>query len=93
MFYYSDLNLSDAVSYVEKFCPVEIYYNGNLVWTDRCDASEWIPMETAVKKFEEKLSTKQRRIFILRVGIEIVDFHHSIIRFKGKRKVRWLNNV
>lgn len=86
MFYYSDLNLSDTISYLEKFCPVEIYYNGNLVWTDRYDASEWVPMETAVKQFEEKMRTKQRRIFVLRVGIEIVDFHHSIIRIKGKRK-------
>lgn len=93
MFYYSDLNLSDAISYVEKFCPVEIYYNGNLVWTDRCDASEWVPMETAVKQFEEKMESRSKRIFILRVSIEIVDFHHSIIRLKGKRKVRWLNNV
>ena len=93
MFYYSDLKLSDAVSYVEKFCPVEIYYNGNLVWTDRCDASEWVSMEEAVKKFEEKMESRHKRIFILRVGIEIVDFHHSIIRLKGKRKVRWLNNV
>jgi hypothetical protein len=93
MFYYSDLNLSDAISYVEKFCPVEIYYNGNLVWTDRCDASEWVPMEEAVKQFEEKLESRHKRIFILRVGIEIVDFHHSIIRLKGKRKVRWLKNV
>jgi hypothetical protein len=93
MFYYSDLKLSDAISYVEKFCPVEIYYNGNLVWTDRCDTSEWIPMETAVKQFEEKIESRQKRIFILRIGIEIVDFHHSIIRLKGKRKVRWLKNV
>lgn len=23
---------------------------------------------------------------------QIVDFHHSIIRLKGKRKVRWLKN-
>lgn len=93
MFYYSDLNLSDAVSYVEKFCPVEIYYNGHLVWTDRCDTSEWISMEMAVKQFEEKMESRHKRIFILRVGIEIVDFHHSIIRFKGKRKVRWLNHA
>lgn len=93
MFYYSDLNLSDAVSYIEKFCPVEIYYNGNLVWTDRCDASEWVPMEMAVKQFEEKMESRHKRIFILRVGIEIVDFHHSIIRLKGKRKVRWLNHA
>lgn len=93
MFYYSDLNLSDAVSYVEKFCPVEIYYNGNLVWTDRCDASEWVPMEEAVKQFAQKIESRHKRIFILRVGIEIVEFHHSIIRLKGKRKVRWLNNV
>jgi hypothetical protein len=85
MFYYSDLNLSDAVLYVEKFCPVEIYYNGNLVWTDRCDASEWVPMEEAVKKFEEKLETKCRQIIIGRISIEVVDFHHSIIRLKGKR--------
>lgn len=93
MFYYSDLNLSDAVSYVEKFCPVEIYYNGNLVWTDRCDASEWVPMEEAVKKFETKMESRHKRIFILRVGIEIVDFYHSIIRLKGKRKVRWYNHA
>jgi hypothetical protein len=93
MFYCSDLNLSDTISYLEKFCPVEIYYNGNLVWTDRCDVSEWVPMEEAVKKFEEKMESRNKRIFILRVGIEIVDFHHSIIRLKGKRKVRWLNNV
>ena len=93
MFYYSDLKLSDAISYVEKFCPVEIYYNGNLVWTDKCDASEWTPMETAVKQFEAKMENRDKRIFILRVGIEIVDFHHSIIRLKGKRKVRWTNNA
>ena len=93
MFYYSDLKLSEAVSYAEKFLPVEIYYNGNLVWTDKCEASEWIPMETAMKQFEKKMESRQKRIFILRVGIEIVDFHHSIIRLKGKRKVKWCNNV
>ena len=92
MFYKTNLSLSDAISYAEKFCPVEIYYNGSLVWTDNCDVSEWVPMETAVKQFEERLSTRQRRIFILRVNIEIVDFHHSIIRLKGKRRPRWLNN-
>ena len=93
MFYYSDLNLSDAVSYVEKFCPVEIYYNGNLVWTDRCDASEWVPMELAVKQFEEKLETKHRRIIIGRISIEVADFHHSIIRLKGKRIGRYHKDV
>ena len=86
MFYYSDLKLSDAISYVEKFCPVEIYYNGNLVWTDRCDASEWMPMEAAIKQFESKMQTRNRQIFIIRIGIEVIDFHHSIIRLKGFRR-------
>ena len=85
MRYNSHLGLSDVISYTEKFCPVEIYYNGNLVWTDNCDASEWVPMEVAIQQFEQKMESNCRHIIIGQIKIEVVDFHHSIIRLKGKR--------
>jgi hypothetical protein len=50
-------------------------------------------MELAVKQFEEKLETKCRRIIIGRISIEVVDFHHSIIRLKGKRIGEWHKDV
>jgi hypothetical protein len=85
MYYNSRLSLSDAIVYADQFCPVEIYYNGTLVWSDRLDESEWIPMELAVKQFESRLANDYKRIIIGRVSIEVVEFHHSIIRLKGKR--------
>ena len=85
MYYNSRLSFSDAISYVDQFCPVEIYYNGNLVWSDRCEASEWIPLELAVRQFVEKLESKNRKIIIGRISIEVVEVHHSIIRLKGVR--------
>jgi hypothetical protein len=85
MYIPSRLSLSDAISYTDQFCPVEIYYNGTLVWSDHCDASEWIPMNLAVKQFESRLENDYKRIIIGRISIEVVEFHHSIIRLKGKR--------
>lgn len=80
---YTEIGLIDALSMVDNFCPIKIYYNGKLLWDDDAAMGVWMSLETALENFKIK-NPNWGHILIHSIKIDIVDFHHSIIRFKGR---------
>lgn len=82
----TEISLIDAISMVDNFCPIKIYYNNELVWDDDMAIGfGWVSLETALWSFKNK-HPEWVNIVIHTIKIDIVDFHHSIIRLKGKKR-------
>ena len=79
----TEISLMDALSMVENFCPIKIYYNGKLLWDGDAAIGACISFETALENFKIKYPN-WGHILIHSIKIDIVDFHHSIIRLKGE---------
>lgn len=82
---YTEISLMDAISMVDNFCPIKIYYNGKLVWDGDASMGAYISFETAIGNFKIK-NPNWGNILIHSIKIDIVDFHHSIIRLKGRER-------
>lgn len=81
---YTEISLMDAISMVDNFCPIKIYYNGRVLWDDNVDIGEdWMSLETALENFKIK-HPNWGQILIHSIKIDIDHFHHGIIRLKGR---------
>jgi hypothetical protein len=82
----SDLNLNQAIHAASLFSPIKIYYNKECIWDDTLALGEgWIPLKEALKNFRAA-HKDYSQIVVTNVKIDIVEWHHSIIHLKGKRK-------
>ena len=88
----SVIDLIEAIHSAMLFSPVKIYYNKKCIWDDTLSVDEgWISMQDAMDRF---CDTHQdwKHIIVTAVKIDIVEWHHSVIRIKGKVKKRKENN-
>ena len=80
----SELGLMEALNDVlRNYGPVKIYYNNELIWDDDLSLDEgWITLYEAIEKFKMS-NPKWEKIKVRSIKIDIVQFHHSIVYFKG----------
>ena len=79
----SEITVIDAWQMCRRFCPIEWYWNDELVWTDDLNFEDYISPGMAIERYEEKHPEwSLSRVYDLK--IEIVDFHHSIVRMYSR---------
>lgn len=81
----TEISFMDAISMTDNFCPIKIYYNNEVVWDDSLFLyGGWSAFDASINNFKMN-HPEWEQIMIYKIKIDIVDFHHSIIHFKGKR--------
>ena len=88
----SEINLREAIEYVDKFSPVKIVFNGIILYNDY--GEDVIEIEDGVYG-ENRLpiDVVPNRLWqfdnyvVTSINIEIVEFHHSIITMRGEYKI------
>lgn len=78
----SEITLFEAVQKIQDFLPVKILFNGVVLYND------WEWDEDLAPTWDLLLNRlwQADKYIVDKINIEIVDFHHSIISMKGKRK-------
>ena len=81
----SEISFVGAIETVlHNFGAIKIYYNNELVWDDSLSIDDgWMPPHKAIERFKRK-HPRWRDIIVYSVKIDIVEWHHSIIKLKGK---------
>lgn len=88
----SEINLREAIEYIDKFCPVKIVFNGIILYNDYDEDLPEIedgvfgenkpPMDVVADRlwqFDNYVVTS--------INVEIVEFHHSVITMQGEYKI------
>lgn len=93
---YSEITLREAIEKVNAFCPVQIIFNDIYLYNDYGeDVIEIKTLEDGSKVYgEDKLpmAVVPARLWqfdnyiVTSLSIEIVDYHHSIVKIYGKYK-------
>lgn len=82
----SSITLEEAIHTSLPHSPIKIYYNNECIWDDTLSFNKgWLPLANALDKFR-KTHEDYDQIVITNIEIEVVEWHHSIIRLKGKKK-------
>lgn len=88
----SEINLREAIEYVDKFCPVKIVFNGIILYNDYDE--NVIEIEDGVfGENKPPMDVVADRIWqfdnyvVTSINIEIVEFHHSIVTMQGEYKI------
>lgn len=82
----SVITLIEAIHSAMLFSPIKIYYNRELIWDDTLSIDGgWMPLKTALDNFRSTHKDIDS-IVVTNAKIKIVDWHHSVIHLKGKRK-------
>lgn len=80
----SNIAFDEAVQASMQYCPIKLYYNGKCIWNDDLGWEEgWMPLKTALYNFRSTHKNYDQ-IRITDIKIKIVEWHHSVIYFKGK---------
>ncbi|MEE1303251.1 MAG: hypothetical protein UHD64_10750 [Bacteroidales bacterium] len=79
----TEISLMDAISMIDNFCPIKIYYNGKVLWDDDGSMGVYMPLEAALENYKIK-HPNWSQILIHSIKIDIDHFHHGIIRLKGR---------
>lgn len=81
----SEIGFMEAFRTVSHdFGAIKIYYNNELIWDDSLSWEDgWMLPKEAIEKFKQK-HPMWEQIKVNSVKITIVDWHHSIVRLKGK---------
>ena len=88
----SEITLDEAISYIRMFCPIKIIYNNEVLYNDydstvviaRDEYGE--PIYGEIEPPECVIPDRIQPInnyIITSINIEIVDFHHSIVKMTG----------
>lgn len=83
---YSSMTLEEVIKYVDVFCPVKIVFNNLVLYNDydyddyEMDEETEPPLIAIPKRIKN-----MNNIIIESLEIEIVQFHHSIIKIYGKQ--------
>ena len=88
----SEINLREAIEYIEKFSPVKIIFNGIILYNDY--GEDVIEIEDGVYG-EVKLPMdvipdrlwQYDKYVVTSINIDIVDFHHSVVTMQGEYKI------
>lgn len=96
MIEYSEITLREALEKVDVFCPVQIIFNDIYLYNDYGEDVIVIGvLEDGDKVYGENkppLSVVADRLWqfdnyiVTSLNIEIVDYHHSIVKMRGKYK-------
>ena len=88
----SEITLDEAISYIDRFCPVKIIYNNEVLYNDydstvvaaRTDDGECIYGEIMPPAcvIPDRICPIYSYI-VTSINIDIVDFHHSIVKMNG----------
>lgn len=89
----SEITLYDAIRYVDRFCPIKIIYNNEILYNDydsnividRTEDGE--PIYGEIMPPMQVIPYRIRPIdkyIVTSLNIDIVDFHHSIVTIQGK---------
>ena len=82
----SSITFDEAIRISMDHCPIKIYYNRKCIWDDMLSIDEgWIPLKRALDNFRNA-HEDHNRIVVTNIKIKIVQWHHSIIYLKGKKK-------
>jgi hypothetical protein len=88
----SEINLREAIEYVDKFCPVKIVFNGIILYNDYDENA--IEIEDGVfGENKPPMDVVADRLWqfdnyvVTHINVEIVEFHHSVITMQGEYKI------
>lgn len=88
---YSEITLREAIEYVDKFCPVKIVFNGIVLYNDYDE--NMVEIEDGVYGEDKPpMDVIPDRLWqfdnyvVTSINIEIVEFHHSIVKMQGEYK-------
>lgn len=89
---YSEINLLEAIEYIDKFSPVKIVFNGIILYNDYDE--NMVEIEDGVygedkppmDVIPDRLWQFDKYI-VTSINIEIVEFHHSVITMQGEYKI------
>lgn len=88
----SEINLREAIEYVEKFSPVKIVFNDIILYNDYDD--NMLEIEDGVwGENKPPMDVVPNRLWqfdnyvVTSINIEIVEFHHSVITMQGEYKI------
>lgn len=91
----SEINLREAIEYVDKFCPIKIIYNGIVLYNDydsniviaRTECGEPIYGEIMppMRVVPDRIRPIDKYI-VTSLNIDIVQHHHSIVTIQGEYK-------
>lgn len=81
----SEIDFMEALRIAShNFGAIKVYYNNKLIWDDGLSWNEgWIPLKEAIEQFKQKYPMWEH-IRVNSIKINVVDWHHSIVRLKGK---------
>lgn len=93
---YSEITLREAIEKLDAFCPVQIIFNDIYLYNDYGeDVIEIETLEDGEKVYGENrppLAVIPNRLWqfdnyiVTSLSIEIVDYHHSVVKIQGKYK-------
>jgi hypothetical protein len=78
----SEITLQEALfdsGIIDKFGCCKIFINDKVLWDDDVALWEYIRLEEAWEKYKI-IHSDYKDYRVIKIDIEIVDFHHSIIR-------------
>ena len=78
----SEITFFEAVQKIQDFLPVKILFNGIVLYDDW----EWDEDLAPTWDLLSDRLWQADKYIVDKINIEIVDFHHSIISMKGKKK-------
>lgn len=80
----SAINIEKALRTILMGCSmIQIYWNDEIIWDDNVDIEDWVAFPFAFKKWKER-NPNYKNYMVENINIEIVEFHHSIVRMYGK---------
>ena len=86
----SEITLREAIKYVDHFCPIKITFNDVVLYNDYDSDVEikegfYGENRPTPDVISDRLWQFDRYI-VTSLSIEIVDFHHSIVKMRGEYK-------
>ena len=92
----SEITLREAIEYVDKFCPVQIIFNDIYLYNDYGEDVIAIEVledgDEVYGEIKLPLDVVADRLWqfdnyiVTSLNIEIVDYHHSVVKMQGKYK-------
>ena len=68
----SEITILDLKPLIDSLCPIKIFIDGQVAWDDDSD-----DIDSLFKKYDDITTQK---IIVATVSIEIVSYHHSVIK-------------
>lgn len=88
----SEINLREAIEYIEKFCPVKIVFNDIILYNDydenviEIEDGVWGENKSPIDVVPDRLWQFDNYV-VTSINIEIVKFHHSVVTMQGEYKI------